>query len=117
MANKLLQEWVKFSNVKNIILPENQQDHLHRHDQSILSFLYYKNNKFTYLPKIKQIFGIRVNQNPNQYFYLLHDDDEFENLLYENWYNKFKDESTKTISKSRILILLSLVYFKSSKST
>jgi len=107
MANKLLQEWVKFSNVKNIILPEKLQDHLHRHDQSILSFLYYKNNKFTYLPKIKQIFGIRVNQNPNQYFYLLHDDNEFENLLYENWYNKFKDESTKTISKSRILILLS----------
>ena len=64
-------KWKDYSNIKEIILPENSTKLNHRHDQSLLTLLIYKSNYFGYLPKIKKIFGIKVNQNPNQDFFFL----------------------------------------------
>ena len=56
---------------KNLIHPIGSSPKNHKWDQSLLTVLVYKFGKYPYTPKIKKIFGIKVNQNPGRYFYLV----------------------------------------------
>ena len=106
-------KWKDYSNVKEIILPVNSTKFNHRHDQSLLTLLIYKSKYFGYLPKIKKIFGIKVNQNPNQDFFLFgYEDNEYSSDLYFDWYKNFKNISTKTIKYSKIIWVLNPNYLK-----
>mgnify|MGYP001262914536 FL=1 len=104
---KLLDDWKDLSEKKEIIVPEGSTPLNHKSDQSILSALFYSQAKFFYSPKIKRIFGIQVNQNPNRFFYLV---DAIENsigeTIRENWYKNYKNISTLTIKDSEIVWIL-----------
>jgi len=104
---KLLDDWKDLSEKKEIIVPEGSTPFNHKWDQSILSALVYSQAKFFYTPKIKRVFGIQVNQNPNRFFYLV---DAKENsigeTIRENWYKNYKNISTLTIKDSEIVWVL-----------
>ena len=73
----------------------------------------YKYNYFGYIPKIKKIFGIKVNQNPNQnYFLFRKENDEFQDNLYYQWFKNYKNKSTKTIRYSKLIWLLDISVLK-----
>ena len=94
-------------------MPKESNKFNHRWDQSILTVLNYKTNYFGYLPKIKKIFGIKVNQNPNQDFFLFYsgNDSKLEKF-YNNWYKVNKNISTKTVKYSKIIWLLNWDSYK-----
>ena len=70
-------------------------------------------NSFGYIPKVKGIFGIKVNQNPNQDFFLYYSGTNEDILnFYNEWYKMNKIISTKTIKYSRIIWLLSWDSYK-----
>ena len=70
-------------------------------------------NSFGYIPKVKSIFGIKVNQNPNQDFFLYYSGSNEDILnFYNEWYKMNKIISTKTIKYSRIIWLLSWDSYK-----
>lgn len=112
-SRKLAELWAKYSNVEELILPKESNKFNHRWDQSILTVLNYKTNYFGYLPKIKKIFGIKVNQNPNQDFFLFYsgNDSKLEKF-YNNWYKVNKNISTKTVKYSKIIWLLNWDSYK-----
>lgn len=112
-SRELARMWVKNSNIEELILPKKSSKHNHRWDQSILSVLFYKMNSFGYIPKVKSIFGIKVNQNPNQDFFLYYSGSNEDILnFYNEWYKMNKIISTKTIKYSRIIWLLSWDSYK-----
>tara|TARA_Y100000741_G_scaffold114024_1_gene85518 strand:+ start:95 stop:1306 length:1212 start_codon:yes stop_codon:yes gene_type:complete len=99
--------WRDYSNKEEMINPKDTNKSNSRHDQSLLTAVVYKDNYFGYLPKIKKIFGIRVNQNPNQDFFLFADEhNEYSGKLYFDWYKHYKNISTKTINYSKIIWVL-----------
>jgi hypothetical protein len=105
---KLAKNWQKYSNIKDLILPSNSVLYNHRHDQSILSILFYKDDNFGQIPKMKSNFGIKVNRNPKQDVFLFKSDEEDQlSEIYKNWYNEYKHISTKTVAYSKIIYLLS----------
>ncbi len=106
-SRKIAEMWRDLSNKEELILPKKSTKFNHRWDQSILTLLIYKYNFFGYLPKIKKIFGIKVNQNPRQDFFLLNSEENlFTSELYFEWYKNFKNISTKTIKYSKIIWML-----------
>ncbi len=101
--------WKDLSNQEELILPKNSTKDNHRWDQSLLTVLIYKYNYFGYIPKIKKIFGIKVNQNPNQNFFLFRkENDDFQDNLYYQWFKNYKNKSTKTIRYSKLIWLLDI---------
>ena len=87
-----------------MINPKNTNKSNSRQDQSLLTAVVYKDNYFGYLPKIKKIFGIRVNQNPNQdFFFSPMNIMSIQEKLYFDWYKHYKNISTKTINYSKII--------------
>ena len=52
------------SSKKELIIPHGSTPNNHKHDQSLLTLLTYSSKKYYYIPKIKKVFGIKVNQNP-----------------------------------------------------
>ncbi|OUX37933.1 MAG: hypothetical protein CBE33_02025 [Candidatus Pelagibacter sp. TMED273] len=101
--------WRDLSNQEELILPKKSTKDNHRWDQSLLTVLIYKYNYFGYIPKIKKIFGIKVNQNPNQnYFLFRKENDDFQDNLYYQWFKNYKNKSTKTIRYSKLIWLLDI---------
>ena len=70
LANSLLEEWNKLANQEELIFPRKSTIYNHRHDQSLLSILYWSmtNNK---LPSNISTFGIKIQNWPNKilFFY------------------------------------------------
>lgn len=109
----IAKKWRDLSNQEELILPKNSTKDNHRWDQSLLTVLIYKYNYFGYIPKIKKIFGIKVNQNPNQnYFLYRKENDEFQDNLYYQWFKNYKNKSTKTIRYSKLIWLLDISVLK-----
>ena len=99
--------WRDFSNIQEVVFPKEITKRTHRWDQSILTLLIYKYNYFGYLPKMKKVFGIKVNQNPNQDFFLFESKKNvYSSKLYLEWYKNYKNFSTKTIKYSKLIWIL-----------
>tara|TARA_B100001093_G_C26859867_1_gene1029479 strand:- start:12819 stop:14075 length:1257 start_codon:yes stop_codon:yes gene_type:complete len=106
-SRELASLWRDKSNVEELIIPRESNKFNHRWDQSLLTVLNYKLNGFGYIPKIKKIFGIKVNQNQNQDFFLFyHDNDKKILEFYDEWFKNNKLISTKTIKYAKVLWLL-----------
>ncbi len=115
-SKELLLKWKNFALDKDIIVPEGSTPNNHKWDQSLLTLLVYKSKKYLYLPKIKKIFGIKVNQNPGRYFYLVEALPKSKaSKLREEWYKKYKTISTLTIKDSEIIWVTSLNNIKKVK--
>lgn len=112
-SRELAKMWVNKSNIEELVLPKESNKYNHRWDQSILTVLTYKQNYFGYLPKMKKVFGIKVNQNPNQDFFLFYLGTNKKKIdFYNNWYKNNKNISTKTIGYSKIIWLLEWESYK-----
>ena len=99
--------WRDFSNIQEVVFPKDITKRTHRWDQSILTLLIYKYKYFGYLPKMKKVFGIKVNQNPNQDFFLFESKKNlYSSKLYSEWYKNYKNFSTKTIKHSKLIWIL-----------
>lgn len=108
-SRELLKKWQILSLNKNLILPIGSSPRNHKWDQSLLTVLLYKSGKYPYTPKIKKIFGIKVNQNPGRYFYLVEGTASSKSSkIRENWYKENKTISTLTIRDSKIVWVTSL---------
>jgi len=115
-SRKLAQNWAELSNIEELILPKKSTKYNHRWDQSLLTILHYSSNDFGYIPKIKKLFGIRVNQNPNQDYFLFDSTNSEKNKdFYLEWYKRYKNISTKTIRYSKVIWLLSFESISSVK--
>ena len=115
-SRELLKKWQILSLNKSLILPIGSSPRNHKWDQSLLTVLIYKSGKYLYTPKIKKIFGIKVNQNPGRYFYLVEGlkDSKAEEIR-EEWYKKYKPISTLTIKDSKIIWITSISNIKKVK--
>jgi len=115
-SRELLEKWQILSLNKNLILPIGSSPRNHKWDQSLLTVLLYKSGNFLYTPKIKKIFGIKVNQNPGRYFYLVQGlkGSKAEEIR-EEWYKQNKPISTLTIKDSKIIWITSVSNVKKVK--
>lgn len=108
-SKELLYKWKESSLSKDLIIPEGSNPNNHKWDQSLLTILVYKSKQYLYLPKIKKVFGIKVNQNPGRYFYLLESSVASKaSIIRDEWYKNFKTISTLTIRDSKIIWVTSL---------
>jgi len=108
-VRELIQKWYKYSNIKECISPEGSDRNNHRQDQSLLSILFYLNEKIKYSPKTKKFFSILVNQNPGRKIYLL--DRSEKNNFKIDWLKSFDNISTNTISYSNAIWILNIDEF------
>ncbi len=108
-VRELIQKWYKYSNIKECISPEGSDRNNHRQDQSLLSILFYLNEKIKYSPKTKKFFSILVNQNPGRKIYLL--DRSEKNNFKIDWLKNFDNISTNTISYSNAIWILNIDEF------
>lgn len=104
----LIEEWQYFSAIEECISPLGSSRKNHRQDQSLLSILFYKKqNKFIHL-KSKDIFNIKVNQNPGKKVYVS-ESYGHKNLesFRDNWYSNNNNISTNTISVADTIWIIS----------
>ena len=104
---ELIDNWYKHSSVEECISPEGSSRENHRQDQSLLSILFYQDvNK--YILKSKQLFNIKVNQNPGVRIYLSEGYDNKKIAEYRRkWYSINDEISTNTISAGKVIWILS----------
>tara|TARA_B100001057_G_scaffold457121_1_gene505174 strand:- start:556 stop:1815 length:1260 start_codon:yes stop_codon:yes gene_type:complete len=109
-SKELLNNWKMLSSKKELIFPHGSTPYNHKHDQSLLTLLTYSSKNYSYIPKIKKVFGIKVNQNPGRYFYLLEGSKNSKASQFrEEWYKKYKTISTLTIKDAEIIWITSLI--------
>ena len=109
-SKELLNNWKMLSSQKELIIPHGSTPNNHKHDQSLLTLLTYGSKKYNYIPKIKKVFGIKVNQNPGRYFYLVEGRKNSKASQFrEEWYKKYKSISTLTIKDAEIIWITSLI--------
>ena len=59
----IIEDWAKFSQIKDVIAPKGSSRKNHRQDQSILNILVHQNLKSFMIPRTHKIFGILKHQN------------------------------------------------------
>lgn len=103
---KLIQRWKEACLDENIISPIGSSRDNHRQDQSILSILFHQEPKKKYYFKTKKIAGIKVNQNPNQVFYIL-DNEKFVEFK-RKWMQNYYEITTNTIFNAKFILIFSI---------
>jgi len=108
-SRNLLYDWKNTSQIKSLIIPNGSNPNNHKWDQSLLTVFAYMSKQYLYLPKIKSVFGIKVNQNPGRYFYLVEGSvNSIASKVRNEWYKNYKTISTLTIRDSKIIWVTSL---------
>lgn len=102
---EFLNNWKSACLKPNLIKPEGSTRENHRQDQSLLSILFYQNFSKIYFFKTKRISGIKVNQNPNQKFYIL-DNDSFTSVK-KDWMKNYSSITTNTVFDAKYIFLFS----------
>lgn len=102
---EFLNNWKSACLKPNLIEPEGSTRENHRQDQSLLSILFYQNFSKIYFFKTKRISGIKVNQNPNQKFYIL-DNDSFSSFK-KDWMKNYSSITTNTVFDAKYIFLFS----------
>lgn len=70
LSRNLISDWEFYCGIKECIAPFGSNRDNHRQDQTILSILKHTKYKMLISPKMKNNFGIKVNQNPDKKIYL-----------------------------------------------
>ena len=68
----LLRKWNNLANNENLIFPKNSSSSNHRHDQSLLSILYWLEYQNT-LPTRNKVFGVKIQNWPNKILFFYDD--------------------------------------------
>ena len=70
LSKNLISDWEFYCGIKECIAPFGSNRDNHRQDQTILSILKHTKYRKLISPKMKNNFGIKVNQNPDKKIYL-----------------------------------------------
>ena len=100
-AESLLKEWCKLAHKEELIFPNNSTIANHRHDQSLLSILYWTMTKKN-LPSNTSTFGIKVQNWPNKILFFYDEKDDIRKKLLK----KYLYNSTTTNKRSKVIVLL-----------
>lgn len=100
-AINLIDDWEKLVSDENNIFPEGSSISNHRHDQSLLSILYWQNINLR-LPEISKLFGISVQNWPNKVLFFFDEKNDIRKSLLLD----FKLYSTSTNSRCKVIFLL-----------
>jgi len=100
-ADSLLKEWCKLANKEELIFPKNSSIANHRHDQSLLSILYWTMTK-NKLPYNSSTFGIKVQNWPNKILFFYDEKQDIRKKLLK----KYLYNSTTTNKRSKVIVLL-----------
>ncbi len=100
-AESLLKEWCKLAHKEELIFPNNSTIANHRHDQSLLSILYWTMTKKN-LPFNTSTFGIKVQNWPNKILFFYDEKDDIRKKLLK----KYLYNSTTTNKRSKVIVLL-----------
>jgi hypothetical protein len=100
-ARKLHSNWNELSSREDLIFPKNSSSSNHRHDQSLLSIVYWKSSQQK-LPKNTDFFGIKIQNWPNKILFFFDERDGLrQKLLIDHSFN-----ATTTDSRCKVMILL-----------
>ena len=105
-SKELANKWYRYSLIEECIAPIGSHRNNHRQDQSVLSILFYIDDKLNYSPKTKKFFSIKVNQNPGSRIYLLDSSEKSEFKIL--WLKKQDDITTNTISNCEAIWILNI---------
>jgi len=100
-ACKLIEDWSELAKDESLIFPKESNLSNHRHDQSLLSILYWLSYKKE-LPVYFKKYGVTIQNWPNKILYFFDDYEDTRTKLLE----RFKLESTTTNKRAKILILM-----------
>ena len=100
-ASSLLEQWCKLAIQKELIFPKKSTIDNHRHDQSLLSILYWSMTK-NKLPSNISIFGIKIQNWPNKILFFYDEKNDIRKRLLK----KYLFNSTTTNKRSKVIILL-----------
>lgn len=100
-ASSLLEQWCNLAIQKELIVPEKSTIDNHRHDQSLLSILYWSMTK-NKLPSNISIFGIKIQNWPNKILFFYDEKNDIKKGLLK----KYLFNSTTTNKRSKVIILL-----------
>jgi hypothetical protein len=99
-ARELHSKWNELSSKEDMIFPKNSSSSNHRHDQSLLSIVYWKSNQQK-LPRNTSFFGIKIQNWPNKILFFFDERNGLrQKLLIEHSIN-----TTTTDSRCKIIIL------------
>jgi hypothetical protein len=101
LADSLLKGWNKLANQEELIFPKKSTILNHRHDQSLLSILYWSmtNNK---LPSNISTFGIKIQNWPNKILFFYDEKKDIRKKLLK----KYLFNSTTTNKRAKVIVLL-----------
>lgn len=100
-ACKLIEDWSELAKDESLIFPKESNLLNHRHDQSLLSILYWLSYKKE-LPFYFKKYGVTIQNWPNKILYFFDDYEDIRSKLLE----RFKLESTTTNKRAKILIIM-----------
>jgi len=100
-ACKLIEDWSELAKNESLIFPKESNLSNHRHDQSLLSILYWLSYKRE-LPVYFKKYGVTIQNWPNKILYFFDDYEDIRTKLLE----RFKLESTTTNKRAKILIIM-----------
>lgn len=109
---ELMSKWLDYCSNKELIAPKGSSRKNHRHDQSLLSILYYQNN-FFYIPKLKFVYGVKIHQWQDRTVFIAPTNKQNEMELRDLWYQKFAFISTNTFKIAKTIVFLDTKSFKS----
>lgn len=108
----LLNEWINFAMNKEALFPEGSSRKNHRHDQSILTMLIYKNKSNFFSTRTHSIFGIEIHNDPNKIYIWPNSSGHFINSL-----NKCElDNFTNTYKNASFIIFTNLIEIRKIKA-
>lgn len=99
-AVNLLKKWNKLASDELLIFPKNSSTSNHRHDQSLLSILYWREYRNS-LPIMNKYFGVKIQNWPNKILFFFDDRNNIKEKLLE----KFIFYSTTTNKRCRVIFL------------
>lgn len=101
LADSLLKEWNKLASQEDLIFPKKSTIFNHRHDQSLLSIIYWSmtNNK---LPSNVSTFGIKIQNWPNKILFFYDEKKDIRKKLL----TKYLFNSTTTNKRAKVIVLL-----------
>ena len=113
-AMNFLYEWNEYCLQKELISPKNSSKDNHRHDQTLLSILFYR-LKLPYIPRLHKIYGVTTHQWHDRIYYIVQPKVETDIPLRESWYRQFGHISTNTFKDSKKVVFLNEKSFQNFK--
>lgn len=113
-SREFLKKWEEYCLQKELISPVGSTKANHRHDQTLLSILFYR-LKLPFIPRLHTLYGVKTHQWHDRIYYIVQTETKEDTLLRENWYKHYGHISTNNFTNSKKVIFLNGPSFKNFK--